>query len=122
MGAVRVTVVGLAARATLLRPGRSAVRHASAFPGWEAHGGPDALRVVALPGVVAPLALVRWPEWPTDEARVLDVEADGWREATALLAAVAACARRAGAGRVTIEVEDPGVARAAALLGLGRGR
>jgi hypothetical protein len=113
-------VVGLAVRATLLRPGRAEVRDASAFPGWEAHGLPDELRVVALPGVVAPLALVRWPQWPGDEACVVDVEAGGWREATALLAAVVARAREAGAGRVTVAVEDPPVARAAALLRLPR--
>jgi hypothetical protein len=113
--------VGLLVRATLLRPGRAEVRDATAFPGWAGHGAPEELRVVALPGVVAPLALVYWPQWPGDEARVVDVELGGdggWREATGLLAAVAARAARAGAGRVVVAADDPPVARAARVLGL----
>ena len=117
---VRATVVGLMVRATLLRPGHAAVRDASAFPGWEAHAAAGPLRAVALPGVVAPLALVRWPQWPGDEAQVVDVELGegGWREATGLLAAVVARTREAGAGRLSVACADPAVARAAALLGL----
>jgi hypothetical protein len=117
--------VGVLVRATLLRPGRAEVRDPTAFPGWAAHGTPEDLRVVALPGVVAPLALVYWPQWPGDEARVVDVELgqDGaWREATGLLAAVAARAFGAGAGRLVVVIADPPVARAARVLGLPAAR
>jgi hypothetical protein len=113
--------VGLLVRATLLRPGRAAVRDASAFPGWEAHGSLEALRVVALPGVLPPLALVRWPQRPGEEARVLDVELGepgGWRAAAGLLAAVAARTREAGAERLVVAATDPAVTRAARVLGL----
>jgi hypothetical protein len=118
-------VVGLLVRATLLRPGRAEVRDATAFPGWDAHGSPPQLRVVALPGVVAPLALVRWPRSPGDEACVVDVELGergGWREATGLLAAVAARAFDAGADRLVVVIADPPVARAARVLGLPAAR
>ena len=117
--------MGLLVRATLLRPGRAEVRDPSGFPGWAAHGAPEELRVVALPGVVAPLALAYWPQWPGDEARVVDVELGedgGWRAATGLLAAVAARAADAGAGRVVVVVADPPVARAARVLGLPAAR
>lgn len=102
------TVVGLLVRATLLRPGRTEVRDPTGFPGWAAYGPAESLRVVALPGVGAPLALVRWPEWPGDEAEVVDVElgGGGTRAAAGLLAGVVAATRRAGAGQVRVPPND----------------
>jgi hypothetical protein len=109
----------LAARATLLRPGRADVRDPSGFPpaamavapppadrwlidgldapGWYTRS--PALRVVALPGVRATLALVRWPGAPGEAAQLVaaDLAGGGLRHALALVGAVAAAARRAGA-------------------------
>jgi hypothetical protein len=112
-------LAGLAARATLLRPGAAEVRDATGFPpaalaaaepppgrwaisGLDAPGwytGSPALRCVALPGVAAPLALVRWPGAPGEAAQLVAVElaGGGLRHAVALVAAVAAATRRAGA-------------------------
>lgn len=112
-------LLGLAARATLLRPGRAAVRDPSGFPpsamaaappppgrwlidgidapGW--YTSSPALRVVALPGVRPPLALVRWPGAPGEAVQLVavDLVGGGLRQALALVAAVATTARRAGA-------------------------
>jgi len=119
---------GLAVRATLLRPGPAAVRDATGFPpaalaatppapgrwlidGLDAPGwytGSPALRVVALPGARAPLALVRWPGVPGEAAQLVaaDLAGGGLRHAVALVAAVAAAARRAGAPQLRWAVWD----------------
>jgi hypothetical protein len=137
------SALGLAARATLLRPGRAVVRDASGFPpaalavappppgrwlidgvdapGW--YTGSPALRVVALPGPGAPLALVRWPGAPGEAALLVaaDLAGGGLRHALALVAAVAAAVRRAGAPQLRWMAWDgPGTAlldRACRLLG-----
>jgi hypothetical protein len=95
-------IAGLLMRATLLRPGHAEVRDPTGFPGWQAHGTLEELRVVALPGVVPPMALVRWPQWPGDEAVIVDLElAGGGRRAElATIGAVVKLAGRAGARRV----------------------
>jgi hypothetical protein len=66
----------------------------------------DELRVVALPGVTPPLALVR----PGEDFEVVAVHG-GLRETVALAGAVAAVARRAGARRVVWALDDDRPAR-----------
>lgn len=116
------TVAGLAVRATLLRPGRPQLRDPSGFPPAEVPpaAANAALRVVALPGPVAPLALVRWPATRGGEAQLVaaDLAGGGTRAAVALVAAVVATARRAGAAR--LRCDAAALDRATALLAFRR--
>lgn len=138
-----LTLAGLLARATLVRPGRSGVRPAAGFDPaalavadppagrWTISGADAAdwytssplLRTVALPGADAPKALVRWPGGDATAADLVavDLAGGGLRHAIALVAAVAACARRAGADQLRwLSWPGPGTAlvdRACALLG-----
>ncbi len=120
---VWLSLAGMAARAAVRRPGRSAVRAATEFPGgalavagpppgrWAISGADapgwytssSALRTVALPGVRPPLALVRWPLQPGDPALLVaaDLAGGGLPEAIALVGATAALARRAGAASLS---------------------
>jgi hypothetical protein len=108
--------VGLAARATLLRPGRAERRDATGFPPALLDGAPPGpeLQVIALPGVTPPLALVQPGATFTLRAVACD---GGTREVAALLGAVAAVAQRAGGERLECAGEDPRVDRAARWLG-----